>query len=189
VHIVAQYRTQRQLMALDPEVRLTPSLKPGQRKVLKPGKPALEDVTERVVTWDEVVVQRQILHTQILRHGVPGVVLEGAPQTWNQLAAMTKYRKLIGVYDMEATAYTAWTATSNPTGRTATGINAGYGIVAVDPRIIRLGSRVFIPGYGLAVAADTGGAIVGNRIDLCMESVRDAIVFGRRLVKVYVVSE
>ncbi|MBV8280915.1 MAG: 3D domain-containing protein [Candidatus Eremiobacteraeota bacterium] len=133
-------------------------------------------------------MQRQVLRARVLHRGIPAVVLQGAPLTWNQLAATTKYRKLLGVYDMEATAYTAWTATSNPTGRTATGMQAGYGVVAVDPRVIRLGSRVFVPGYGLAIAADTGGAIVGNRIDLRMESVRDAIVFGRRPVKVYVVA-
>jgi 3D (Asp-Asp-Asp) domain-containing protein len=61
--------------------------------------------------------------------------------------------------------------------------------VAVDPRVIRLGSRLFIEGYGAAIAADTGGAIRGNRIDLCMDSLRSAINFGRQPVKVYVLQE
>ena len=52
--------------------------------------------------------------------------------------------------------------------------------------VIPLGSRLFIPGYGEAIAADTGGAIVGNKIDLCMESYDEAIQFGRRNVEVYV---
>ncbi|MBV8221866.1 MAG: G5 domain-containing protein, partial [Candidatus Eremiobacteraeota bacterium] len=97
VRIVAQYRTQRQLVALEPEVRLAPGLRPGQRKVLKAGTPALEDVTERIVTWDEVVMQRQVLRARVLHRGIPAVVLQGAPLTWNQLAATTKYRKLLGV--------------------------------------------------------------------------------------------
>ena len=164
-------------------------LKPGQRKILRRGNPALEQVTDRVVLWDDVVMHRQTINRRVLRAGSQAVVLQGAPLTWDQLAASTKFRKLVGVYTMEATAYTAWTATSNPTGRTASGTPAGYGVVAVDPRVIRLGSHVFVPGYGLAVASDTGGAIVGNRIDLCMESVRDALIFGRRPVKVYVVAE
>ena len=72
-------------------------------------------------------------------------------------------------------------------GITATGIPARHGVVAVDPNVIPLGSRLYIPGYGEAIAADTGGAIVGHTIDLCMESYDEAIQFGRRSVEVYVI--
>ena len=72
-------------------------------------------------------------------------------------------------------------------GVTATGMVARRGVVAVDPNVIPLGSRLYIPGYGEAIAADTGGAIVGNTIDLCMESYDEAIQFGRRSVEVYVI--
>ena len=67
-----------------------------------------------------------------------------------------------------------------------------YGVVAVDPRVIPLGSRLYIEAengtwiYGTAVAADTGGAIKGNKIDLYVESYSDAINFGRRKAKVYI---
>ena len=71
-------------------------------------------------------------------------------------------------------------------GITATGTRAGHGTVAVDPRVIPLGSSVFIPGYGEAVAADTGGAIIGDRIDLCMETFEECYNFGRRNVEVFV---
>lgn len=189
VHVTATFQTQRRLVQLDPDVRLTPTLKPGQTRILRRGQAELEQVTDRVVLWDDVVIHRRTVYRKVLSPGRQAVVLQGAPLTWEQLAASTRFRKLVGVYTMEATAYTAWTATSNPTGRTASGTPAGYGVVAVDPHVIRLGSHVFVPGYGLAVASDTGGAIVGNRIDLCMESVRDAIIFGRRPVKVYVVAE
>ena len=87
-------------------------------------------------------------------------------------------------YKMEATAYLP--SDGNGLGITATGIRATYGVVAVDPKVIPLGSRVYIPGYGFAVAADTGGAIKGQKIDLCMESYNEAISFGRRSVEVYV---
>ncbi|HZQ11168.1 MAG TPA: 3D domain-containing protein, partial [Anaerolineae bacterium] len=69
-----------------------------------------------------------------------------------------------------ATAYTA--ATSGKTkehpeyGRTRLGLQAGRGVVAVDPRVIGLGANVYVPGYGLAVAGDTGGRVKGRRIDL-----------------------
>ncbi len=86
--------------------------------------------------------------------------------------------------DMEATAYLP--SDGGGSGITATGIQATYGVVAVDPGVIPLGTRVYIPGYGEALAADTGGAIYGNRIDLCMESYNEAMQFGRRTVTVFV---
>ncbi len=69
---------------------------------------------------------------------------------------------------------------------TATGLPARHGIVAVDPDVIPLGTRLYIPGYGIALAADTGGMIVGDMIDLCMEDYDDAIQFGRRDIDVYI---
>ena len=71
-------------------------------------------------------------------------------------------------------------------GRTASGQHAGHGIVAVDPSVIPLGSHLYIPGYGQAIAGDTGGAIHGNRVDLGFNNAADAMQFGRRAVTVYV---
>jgi 3D (Asp-Asp-Asp) domain-containing protein len=71
-------------------------------------------------------------------------------------------------------------------GLTAVGIKAGRGIAAVDPRVIPLGTELYIPGYGYALAADTGGAIQGDRIDLCYNRYRHAIDFGVRTIKVYI---
>ena len=78
---------------------------------------------------------------------------------------------------MVATAYTA--GCYGCSGVTASGHRAGHGIVAVDPSVIPLGSRLYIPGYGPAVAGDTGGAIRGNRVDLGFNSNADAMQFGR----------
>ncbi len=69
-------------------------------------------------------------------------------------------------------------------GRTASGLPVGPGIVAVDPRVIPLGTRLFVPGYGPAIAADTGTAIKGNIIDLWMPSTADALRWGRRTVTI-----
>jgi 3D (Asp-Asp-Asp) domain-containing protein len=68
--------------------------------------------------------------------------------------------------------------------RTATGMKAQRGVVAVDPRVIPLGTRLYIAGYGDAIAADVGTAIKGNRIDLCFNTVAECYAFGRRTVKV-----
>ena len=99
---------------------------------------------------------------------------------------LTYWRKL----HMLATSYNAPTAgvsRSNPWyGRTRLGWQAAKGIVAVDPRIINLGQSVYVPGYGAAVAADTGGAIKGRRIDLCYDE--DNLELWYRWVDVYLLT-
>lgn len=69
-------------------------------------------------------------------------------------------------------------------GTTATGAPAGWGVVAVDPAVIPLGTAMTIPGYGRGVAADVGGAVSGTQIDLWFPSERDARAWGRRTVTV-----
>lgn len=69
-------------------------------------------------------------------------------------------------------------------GRTATGLPVGWGVTAVDPSVIPLGTHMTIPGYGEAVAADTGGAIVGSTIDLWFPTVAQANAWGRRTVTI-----
>jgi len=89
--------------------------------------------------------------------------------------------------EMEATAYEPGPRSCGKwaTGYTATGIKAQKGIVAVDERVIPLGTRLYIPGYGFALAADRGSAIKGTRIDLCFDTYAEAIRFGRRRMNVY----
>ena len=69
-------------------------------------------------------------------------------------------------------------------GHTATGIPVGWGVVAVDPAFIRLGTRITIPGYGEGVAADTGSAVRGAVIDLWFPSMTDALGWGTRTVTI-----
>jgi cystine transport system substrate-binding protein len=69
-------------------------------------------------------------------------------------------------------------------GRTSTGVSVGYGIVAVDPSVIPLGTKMTIPGYGEGVAADTGGAMVGARIDLWFPTRAEALAWGSRTVSI-----
>jgi peptidoglycan DL-endopeptidase CwlO len=71
-------------------------------------------------------------------------------------------------------------------GNTASGLPVGVGVVAVDPTVIPLGTRLYVPGYGPAVAADTGTAIKGNIIDLWMPSTAQAQAWGRRTVTITV---
>ena len=69
-------------------------------------------------------------------------------------------------------------------GHTATGAPTGWGVVAVDPSVIPLGTTMTIPGYGSGVAADTGSAIQGATIDLWFPTVAQARAWGRRTVTI-----
>jgi 3D (Asp-Asp-Asp) domain-containing protein len=69
-------------------------------------------------------------------------------------------------------------------GHTATGLPVGPGVVAVDPAVIPLGTRMTIPGYGEGVAADTGGAVSGYTIDLWFPTLADALAWGKRTVTI-----
>jgi len=69
-------------------------------------------------------------------------------------------------------------------GHTATGLPVGWGVVAVDPTVIPLGTRMTIPGYGEGVAADVGGAIRGAMIDLWFPTTAQAFAWGRRTVTI-----
>lgn len=89
---------------------------------------------------------------------------------------------------VRATAYTA--KCKGCSGITATGINLNKNpnakVVSVDPRQIPLGSKVYVPGYGMAVAGDTGGAIKKNKIDLHMPTKSKALKWGVKTVKIKV---
>jgi len=83
---------------------------------------------------------------------------------------------------VEATAYTAFCDGCSGITRTGQNLrkNPGQKIIAVDPNVIPLGSKVHVEGYGTAIAGDIGGAIQGNRIDVFIPSQSGAMEFGRR---------
>ena len=87
------------------------------------------------------------------------------------------------------TAYSQRPEEGTEDGITFTELPVDYGIVAVDPRVIPLGSVLWIEGYGYALAADIGGAIRGNRLDVFFPDTQKALEFGRRECRVRLVQE
>lgn len=85
---------------------------------------------------------------------------------------------------VSATAYSAYDPGCGH--YTASGTRLRHGVIAVDPSFIPLGTRVYIPGYGEAVAEDTGGAIVGNIIDIAFDTHEEALAFGRQDLEIYI---
>ncbi len=167
--------------------RLSLLLAPGSSKLIARGRPGLAEVRVQYAQRDGGPVRQRIMSTTLIRQSEPRIVAQGiGPSTLGAFEArgMTQMLSVArGAIRMMATAYTAGSAGGD--GMTASGKRAGYGIVAVDPRVIPLGTRLYIPGYGIAIAGDTGGAIVGKRIDLGFDSLRGAMLFGRRDVTVY----
>jgi len=85
-----------------------------------------------------------------------------------------------------ATGYSAGVAGGGISNWTATGVRCTYGAIAVDPRVIPLGTKMYIEGYGYGFACDTGGAIKGNHIDLAFDSARAAMNHGKTRVRVWI---
>lgn len=149
------------------------SLAADEVVVIEEGTPERRRVQVEEFVSGDTVIRESIFKTETLEAGVKGVARTG------------KKEGTVGwVATMNATAYHP--NDGGGAGITATGTKAGYGTVAVDPGVIPLGSKVYIPQYGEAIAADTGGAIIGHKIDLCMESYEECYQFGRRDVQVFV---
>ena len=154
----------------------------GDERVIETGRDGIKKITVRLNFADGVEVSAQQISEVIKEAPKPQIINVGTRDTVVETSrGSMRYSR---VEMMEASAYLP--TDGSGAGITATGIKARNGIVAVDPNVIPLGTRVYVPGYGVALAADTGGAIVGKKIDLCMEDYGQAIGFGRRRVEVYV---
>lgn len=167
------------------EYKETTELAPGMSKVKEEGIRGIERRVVKTTRIDGEISSEQITHQfmleapkkrVIIRNSQPVVAENREPKEALDLSKLNVQR----VLSMEATAYTY-------TGyRTATGVEPREGLIAVDPRVIPLGSRVYVEGYGYAIAADTGGAIKGKIIDVFFPSLQRCLNWGRQAVKVYV---
>jgi 3D (Asp-Asp-Asp) domain-containing protein len=190
-HINSWVETSRRAIAAPVRHLVSWNVALGHTKIVQPGVPGLREVSYLVTRQaaNRTRTRRSMLAARVIRQPRARVVAAGIGE-YSALAALAK-RGFDGTIQlakaaitMVATAYTA--NCSGCSGVTASGRHAGHGIVAVDPRVIPLGSHLYIPGYGHAVAGDTGGSIRGNRVDLGFNSDTDAMQFGRRPVSVYV---
>ena len=172
------------------EHRLAITMAPTASKVVSEGTPTIR---ERTLLFrrssNSTSVQIKVIETRVIQAGKPRVIMSGI-LAYEHFAHLAKrgfegtIRLANAALEMLATAYTA--NCYGCSGMTKSGVRAGYGIVAVDPNVIPLGTHLYIKGYGPAIAGDTGGAIRGNRIDLGFDSSADAFAFGSRPVRVYI---
>lgn len=158
----------------------------GKEILVQPGRPGLREVVRHVARVGGQTVIDRTLQTRVVRQPERQVMMVGTGRQ-QPVTVGTPAETGGRVVTMEATAYAPDMISCGKTdGITAIGLQAGYGIVAVDRRVIPLGTRLYVEGYGPALAGDVGGAIRGNRIDLCYATHAEAVRFGRRMVKVHI---
>lgn len=157
-----------------------PALEYGSRHVIQNGLPGIDKVIFKV---DVNGVRKEIgrIHKIAPKKSI---VQRGTKDCIMTEQGLKHYKKK---FVANVSAYTI--EDGNGDGVTSIGIVPYEGVVAVDPEFIPYHSKLFIPGYGLAVAADTGGAIVGNCIDLFMYDRDRAWQWGRRFIEVYILDE
>lgn len=160
------------------------NLSKGKEKVIQKGMNGSIQKHYKVTYENGIEINRELLKSEILNKPQNKIIHVGTKKVSTQAAPSGGGRELY----VTATAYTAYC--NGCSGTTATGINlranSDLKVIAVDPRLIPLGSKVWVEGYGVAIAGDTGGAIKGNKIDLFMPTKKQAYNFGRKTVKIKV---
>lgn len=218
VQIIAKnYREVKETEKIPFEIRSVPnsSMKKGTEKVKEAGKDGTLEKTYKVLEFNGQVIEKTIVSEKVteepehkvVEYGtkVASVTSRGDTTRTNNSSKKTTNQKTSvpassgtqksahgfsysRVLEMTAYAYTGG-------GLTASGVPCQVGRVAVDPKVIPLGTRLYIEAYdgkswtyGYAVASDTGGSIKGNKIDLYRNTESECINFGVRKAKVYVLN-
>lgn len=166
------------------------------KQIIQQGSDGMKKSVYQECYIDGVKVLRTLEEEIVYKDPVDEIIEVGTKK--NTVATSRGGFRFNEEFDMVATAYDlSFESTGKRPGDlyygiTASGTKAQPGTVAVDPKVIPLGTKLYVasidgsPDYGFATALDTGGAIKGNRIDLFMEDNSDALRFGIRQVKVYI---
>lgn len=171
-------------IAYNTVVKNDDTLAKSTKKVQQEGQNGKKTITTKIVYEDGKEVSRKVIGEKVDKEPVDKVVLQGTLSVVNvDRGGEAKYSKSMKV---KATAYSsvgnAYTASGMATKRDPN----GYSTIAVDPRVIPLGTKLYVEGYGYAIAADTGGAIKGNIIDVFFRSESEAVRWGVKYVNIYI---
>lgn len=185
VHVTYAEVTVDESVAYTTVTQNDPNLEAGLTRVYREGVPGVDEVRYKVRYEDGVEVAREELQRTRVKEPTPRVLLAGTRQEVYRGGQTIRF---VRAFEMSATGYCSCPICCGPysDGYTHIGLPAKKGVIAVDPSVIPLGTRVYVDGYGYAVAADTGSAIKGNKVDLCFDTHQEALAWGVRRVKVYV---
>ena len=145
-----------------------PGLSAGVGPIKTTENKVSDNINYNVVFKEKVVASTQPTGFGALNYSDP-VILDvfTTPQILKTPDGSFKYTRKLRVF---ATSYDPFCPGCS--GWTASGLKAGYGVIAVDPNVIPLGTKVYVPGYGAAIAGDTGGSIKGAVVDLGFNNVK-----------------
>ncbi|WP_244910463.1 G5 and 3D domain-containing protein [Caldibacillus thermoamylovorans] len=159
------------------------NLESGKQQVVQEGKIGKVQKTYEVILENGQEVSKTLISENVMEKATDKIVAVGTKEMTQLVSRGTETGK---EFYVSSTAYTA--SCNGCSGKTAIGIdlhaNPGAKIIAVDPSVIPLGTKVYVEGYGYAVAADTGTRIKGNKIDVFFASQSDAYRWGQRTVKI-----
>jgi uncharacterized protein YabE (DUF348 family) len=163
------------------------SMAKGTQKVLRQGQNGLAQRQYEVIKENGQEVSRSLISEKVLKEKQDHLVAIG---TLANTDIASRGDTVVKEFYVNSTAYTA--SCNGCSGTTATGINLranpNVKVIAVDPRIIPLGTKVYVEGYGYAVAADTGSSIKGYKIDVFFAAKADAYRWGNRRVKIKILN-
>lgn len=184
VRVTEKVVLQKEPIAFTTKRQPTKDLRVGLTQVASEGEPGLKHLYYKVRFLDGVVDKRELMRAEVVTKPKDKVILFGDRGAGVSRGSFTSRR----VLTMKASAYDPGPRScgSSADGKTCIGMKAGFGVVAVDPKVIPLRSRLYIEGYGHAIAGDRGRAIKGNRIDLGFDTYEEAIRFGRKTVTVHI---
>ncbi|KXG74145.1 3D domain-containing protein [Thermotalea metallivorans] len=176
-------------------IKYNDNLDKSKVNLIQKGKNGEKEVKYRIVFEDGKQISKDVIEEKVITAAVDEIVEKGTAQYIATSRGSVRYRKMLV---MSSTAYDAGFESTGKRpgdkyyGITRSGTKVRPGVVAVDPKVIPLGTKLYIksldgrPDYGFAVAEDTGGAIKGNKIDLYFEDPNVVKKYGRRKVQVYI---
>ncbi|WP_238985054.1 G5 and 3D domain-containing protein [Bacillus kwashiorkori] len=161
------------------------SILKGNEKIVQEGKKGVLQKKYEVILENGKVVSKKLISENVIKNSTDKIVAVGTKviQTVSRGKAQPGQE-----YYVTATAYTP--QCNGCSGYSATGINLkqpGLKIIAVDPKFIPLGTKVWVEGYGYAIAGDTGGSIKGAKIDVLFQTKKEAYRWGVKKVKIRII--
>lgn len=162
------------------QTKTNPNLAPGISEVLQPGRQGLAVETESIVEAGAKVLATTVVSKTVVKPPVTEILAVAEPGGTTASYGGPYVKKLY----VEETAY--WANPAWSTGYTYTGVKAAIGSIAVDPTVIPLGTRIYVPGYGYGVADDIGGAIKHYHIDLFFPTRAEVDAWGTRFGWIYI---